>query len=215
MLLIFDWDGTLIDSIDKIIDCMQKAADTSGHLICEADAIRNIIGLGLLEALQCLYPTLNEAAHENIRREYIKHFVEADQWPCSFYDGVLEGLHYLRDNNFLLAIATGKSRRGLNRALATLKMKDFFHGSRCADESVSKPNPQMLSDLLHCFSREAEKAVMIGDTEYDMSMAQQLGMPRVAVSYGAHHVDRLQKYQPQLSITHFLEFVRWVEQGAV
>ena len=210
MLLIFDWDGTLSDSADKIIDCLQQAAVNSGKRVCDREAIRNIIGLGLPEAMTALYPELDSDEREQVRQAYIAQFLAADQQPSPFFDGVLEGLHQLRDNNYLLAVATGKSRRGLDRVLGNLNLNNFFHGSRCADETSSKPHPQMLSELLDEFSKTADNALMVGDTEYDMSMAQQLTMPRVAVSYGAHDVDRLKQYQPVLCVDHFSDFVEWV-----
>ena len=210
MLLIFDWDGTLSDSADKIIDCLQQAAVNSGKRVCDREAIRNIIGLGLPEAMTALYPELDSDEREQVRQAYITQFLAADQQPSPFFDGVLEGLHQLRDNNYLLAVATGKSRRGLDRVLGNLNLNNFFHGSRCADETSSKPHPQMLSELLDEFSKTADNALMVGDTEYDMSMAQQLTMPRVAVSYGAHDVDRLKQYQPVLCVDHFSDFVAWV-----
>jgi phosphoglycolate phosphatase len=210
LLLIFDWDGTLSDSANKIIDCLQQAANAANYRVCDEDAIRNIIGLGLPEAMSQLYPELSQQEHEHIKEHYVKYFVAADQEPSPFFEGVLEGLHKLRDNQFLLTVATGKSRRGLERVLRNLRMEDFFHGSRCADETVSKPHPQMLNELLAEFSFESENALMMGDTEYDMSMAQQINMPRVAVSYGAHHIDRLRNYEPVLSVKYFSEFVDWV-----
>ena len=209
MLLIFDWDGTLSNSANKIIECLQKAAETAKFRVCDDDAIRDIIGLGLPEAMSRLYPELNQTQHDQLRQHYVDHFLSADQEPSPFFDGVMEGLHQLRDHQFLLAVATGKSRRGLERVLSNLNMNDFFHGSRCADETVSKPHPQMLQELLGEFSCNASEALMVGDTEYDMAMAQQIEMPRIAVSYGAHSIDRLQAYQPLLSIDHFSEFVDW------
>ncbi|MGH1487416.1 MAG: HAD-IA family hydrolase [Cellvibrionaceae bacterium] len=209
MLLIFDWDGTLSDSADKIIRCLQRAGETSGFDVCSAESIRDIIGLGLPEAVSRLYPEVDPGGHEKIRQHYVEHFLAVDQNPSPFFDGVMEGLHRLRDKNFLLAVATGKSRRGLDRVLSNLNLNDFFHGSRCADETLSKPHPLMLQELLAEFSRDADEALMIGDTEYDMDMAQQINMPRVAVSYGAHHIDRLHQYKPLLSIDYFSEFVEW------
>ncbi len=210
MLLIFDWDGTLSDSAAKIIDCLQRAADTAGYRVCDDESIRNIIGLGLPEAMRALYPELLADDHEQIRQHYVSHFLAADQQPSDFFDGVLEGLHRLHDQQYLLAIATGKSRRGLDRVLANLQLSHFFHATRCADETASKPHPLMLTELLQALSRKADQAVMIGDTEYDMAMAQQLDMPKIAVSYGAHAIERLKPYQPLLCVDHFSQLVDWI-----
>lgn len=210
MFIIFDWDGTLSDSADRIIDAMQNAALTAEYPVCSREAIRNIIGLGLPEAIKTLYPSLSTESRQSIKGFYIDHFMSADQQPSDLFDGVIEGLHRLRDKNFLLGIATGKSRRGLDRVLSEIKLDNFFHGTRCADETASKPDPQMLLELLDEFDTPANSAVMVGDTEYDMSMAKQISMPRVAVSYGAHHVDRLKQYDPVQCVDEFSDFVAWV-----
>ncbi len=210
MLLIFDWDGTLSDSAEKIINCLQKAAISANLRVCDSEAIRDIIGLGLPEAMNKLYPELSAGEHEIIRQHYVAHFLAADQEPSPFFEGVMEGLHQLHDHHYSLAVATGKSRQGLDRVLSNLKLTNFFHGSRCADETASKPHPQMLTELLVEFSREADQALMMGDTEYDMSMAHQIGMPKVAVSYGAHSIERLRTYQPSLCVDNFSEFVNWI-----
>ena len=210
MLLIFDWDGTLSDSTSRIVSCLQQAAVSAGVQVLSDDAIRNIIGLGLPEAMECLYPDLSADKKECVRQEYVRHFLLVDHEPSPFYPGVIEGLTRLRQKDFRMAVATGKSRRGLDRVLGRLKMQHFFDGTRCADETASKPNPLMLNELLAEFDLLPEKAIMVGDTEYDMDMALQAGVHRVAVSYGAHHIDRLHPYQPVLSVDHFPNFVEWV-----
>jgi phosphoglycolate phosphatase len=210
LLLIFDWDGTLSDSTDKIIRCLQQAAKSAGQRVCSDDAFMNIIGLGLPESMRLLYPELTQAQQDEIRQYYSVHFIREDQTPSPFFEGVQEGLEQLRDKGHLLTVATGKSRNGLDRVLKKLQLERFFHGSRCADETASKPNPQMLSELLDEFSILKDEAIMIGDTEYDMSMAEQLAMPRVAVSYGAHELVRLQKFKPLICVDNFSEFVDWV-----
>lgn len=209
MLLIFDWDGTLSDSTSKIITCLQQAADSAGFPILDDDVICNIIGLGLPEAMQRLYPELDADEKEQIRLHYVEHFLAADQTPSPFFDGVIEGLECLRSRGFQMAVATGKSRRGLDRVLDRLGMKAYFQASRCADETASKPSPLMLQELLLEMKVAPEKAVMVGDTEYDMEMAKNASVHPIAVSYGAHHVDRLRPYQPLLCADHFSEFVEW------
>ncbi|MFT7491610.1 MAG: phosphoglycolate phosphatase [Pseudohongiellaceae bacterium] len=210
MLLIFDWDGTLSDSTAKIVRCLQRAAQSAGVRVCSDDAIMNIIGLGLPECMQVLYPELPQTQQDVVKRHFSEHFMKEDQTPSPFFDGVHEGLELLRDQGHLLTVATGKSRQGLNRVLKKLQLDNFFHGSRCADETASKPDPKMLSELLDEFAVSKDEAIMIGDTEYDMSMAKQLEMPKVAVSYGAHKLTRLQEFQPLICVDHFSEFVDWV-----
>ncbi|MFT5574644.1 MAG: phosphoglycolate phosphatase [Bermanella sp.] len=196
MLVIFDWDGTLIDSIGKIIMCMQQAAADAGVEPRDGEAIRNIIGLGLGEALMVLYSEQEPALRADIRRHYATRFVAADQTPCDFFPGVRDTLDTLRSSGLLLAVATGKSRRGLDRVLGNLNMGGYFQGSRCADETASKPDPLMLNQLCEEFNVLPEDSVLVGDTEYDLEMASRIGMPSVGVSYGAHSVERLANWGP-------------------
>ena len=204
MLFIFDWDGTLCDSTGKIVRSMQLAAQQLRLPDLDEGRVLNIIGLGLPEAVSQLYPELSAAGAEALRNAYSHHFLD-NQIPMPLFESVEETLHQLRDNGYRLAIATGKSRSGLDRVLDSLNLRGFFHGSRCADETCSKPDPRMLAELLTEFRWSAEEAVMVGDTEYDMEMARRAQMPRVAVSYGAHHIDRLRPYEPRLCISRFAE----------
>jgi phosphoglycolate phosphatase len=210
VLLIFDWDGTLSDSTSKIVSCLQQAAETAGFPVLEDDVVCNIIGLGLPEAMERLYPELSANDKEQIRLHYIEHFLAADQTPSPFFSGVIGGLERLRAENFEMAVATGKSRRGLDRVLDRLDMRGYFDASRCADETQSKPHPLMLQELLTEMNVSADKAMMIGDTEYDMEMAQNADVHPIAVSYGAHHIDRLKPYSPLLCTDNFSDFVDWV-----
>ncbi|MFT6101646.1 MAG: phosphoglycolate phosphatase, partial [Candidatus Endobugula sp.] len=185
MLLIFDWDGTLSDSTSKIVTCLQKAAETTGFPVLEDDVICNVIGLGLPEVMERLYPRLGDDEKEQVRLHYVEHFLATDKTPSPFFYGVEKGLRSLRSAGFKMAVATGKSRRGLDRVLDRLDMRSYFDASRCADETLSKPHPLMLEELLLEMDVSAGKAMMIGDTEYDMEMAQKANVHRVAVSYGA------------------------------
>lgn len=207
MLLIFDWDGTLIDSTAKIVRCMQQAAERVGVDVLESSTICQIIGLGLPEAIATLYPHANARQLEKVREQYVHFFISVDQTPSPFFPGVEETLAVLRDEGHQLAVATGKSRRGLDRVLEQHNMQSFFHATRCADETKSKPHPQMLHELLHHFERKPVEALMVGDTHFDMAMAQQAGMARVAVSYGAHHRDQLLPYEPLACLDHFSELL--------
>lgn len=209
MLYIFDWDGTISDSAAKICKCMQLAAEEVGVEPLEDEAIKNIIGLALPEALRVMYPELDESKREEVKLGYSRQFLQADATPSPFFPKVMETLESLRDQGYKLAVATGKSRRGLDRVLSNLKLECFFHSSRCADETTSKPHPHMLNELLQEFGIPASEAVMIGDTEYDMSMAHQINMPKIAVSYGAHTLDRLMKYEPELCVDNFDEILNW------
>src|SRR5690606_26190245 len=129
--------------------------------------------------------------------------------PSALFPGVMDTLVQLGKQGHRLAIATGKSRQGLDRILAGLGVADLFEASRCADETASKPHPLMLEQLLASFGLSASDAVMVGDTEYDMDMARRIQMPRIAVSYGAHHIDRLKPYNPALCMDEFVELLNW------
>lgn len=209
MLYIFDWDGTIMDSASKIIHCMQGAAQEVGLEVLANDVVKNIIGLGLPEAILRLYPEIEVSKLEDLRHHYVQHFIRQDQQPCKFFPGVSHTLEQLANDGHTLAVATGKSRRGLERVWDNLDMKELFHSSRCADETASKPDPQMLQELLQEFDLAAHEAVMIGDTEYDMEMAYTIGMPRIAVSYGAHHIDRLRRFDPVLCVDSFADVLKW------
>ncbi|UTA46348.1 HAD-IA family hydrolase [Simiduia sp. 21SJ11W-1] len=213
MLVIFDWDGTLSDSTGKIVRCVQAAARATGLPVLPAIEVQQIIGLALEEALHRLYPTVSVAERTRLTRAYVDAFVAADATPSEFFCGVEAGLQSLRERGLKLAVATGKSRRGLDRVLANLGMTDFFDATRCADETAGKPDPKMLHELLSYFGVPGEAAVMVGDTTYDMAMAQAAGMRRVAVTYGAHSPAQLTPYKPELLADSFADFMGWSERA--
>lgn len=210
MLFIFDWDGTLSDSTAKITKAMQFAAGDMGWRPLDDHLIHNIIGLGLPEAICHLYPNVPALERQRLRDAYSAHFLALDEAsPSEFFPGVMGVLNRLKLDGHTLAIATGKSRKGLDRILGVLELGDFFDATRCADETASKPDPLMLEQLLGEFDVPPGDAVMIGDTEYDMEMARRICMPRIAVSYGAHHIERLQPYEPELCVDHFDQLLHW------
>ena len=206
MLYIFDWDGTVCDSTAKIVNCMQRSCEDAGVDVPDDESCKNIIGLGLKEAMDTLFPAYDEGLRETIRHGYSHHFLKDDtgeQTPL--FESVLDVLEDFKAQGMLLAVATGKSRAGLERMFDNLSVRHLFHASRCADETASKPSPKMLIELLDELNIPVTQSVMVGDTEYDMDMAKQIDMPRIAVSYGAHHIDRLKPYEPALCMDHFSE----------
>jgi phosphoglycolate phosphatase len=209
MLFIFDWDGTLMDSTRRIIEAMQAAVDELGWPRRSADEIREIIGLGLPEAIEHLFPEPPLSERQRLQACYAQHYVAADQQPCEFFPGALVMLEQLKARGHLVAVATGKSRKGMQRVLGQLDMHDYFHASRCADETRSKPHPQMLHELLIELRASSSDAVMIGDTEYDMAMARTAGMARIAVGFGAHAVERLLQYEPVLVLDDLQQLLSW------
>lgn len=214
--VIFDWDGTLVDSEARIITSMQAAADDYGWQPALTDeAVRNIIGLALPEAIRHICPGIDEEGVEAIRHGYTHHFLERSNLEMPLFEGVKEGLQRLKDAGCMLAVATGKSRRGLDRVLPEVGLDSLFAHTRCADETLSKPDPLMLHELLDVTGFDVRQAVMVGDTEYDLGMAKNAGMDRIAVTYGAHHPDRLLGYKPVLVADRFAELVDWLLEASV
>lgn len=209
-LIVFDWDGTLMDSEAKIVRCMQAAAADVGIADPGADAIRNIIGLGLGEAMQSLFPAELAAGHARLVERYRVHFLELDSTDMPLFPGVAEDLARLNDQGYLLAIATGKARRGLNRVLDETGMRHLFASSRCADEAFSKPHPKMLEDILDETGIEAGRALMVGDTVYDMQMARNAQVAGLAVSYGVHARERLLECGALACLDSFPDVCEWV-----
>ena len=208
-LIIFDWDGTLSDSVARISRCIQLAA-IDHHLPQPSfDQAKEIIGLGLNEAVRHLFPQANADMVARFSGSYSAHYRRKDSSPCAFFPNVLTTLQQLHSAGYLLAVATGKSRAGLDRVLEATKLTGFFHSSRCADETRSKPHPLMLEELLSEQGIGPEHALMVGDTEFDMEMAVNAKMSRIAVSYGAHDASRLLNYQPVACLDDFSNIINY------
>ena len=204
MLFIFDWDGTLCDSLERIIVSAQRAAGDFQLPVPESNEVRSIVGLGLVEAMRSLFPAVNEEQHQSLAECYRQHFLNlGEELPSALYPGVLDTLEKLRSENHRFAIATGKSRIGLDLVLKEVGLEKYFDASRCADETQSKPHPQMLYELLQELDHKAEDTLMVGDTEFDLMMAQAAGVRAIGVSYGAHPLERLQKCNPHLIVERF------------
>ncbi len=195
-LLIFDWDGTLIDSAGRIVSCMQQAAHDLHYPPLTDEAVRNIIGLGLPEALRMLIPGIDDHGIVKMRERYGFHFFSETAPASELFANVEHTLTTLQNEGYQLAVATGKSRRGLERAFVETGLGRFFTHSRCADETQSKPHPQMLHELLQVTGISSEHALMIGDTEFDLDMAARAQIRSCGVSYGVHDVERLEQFQP-------------------
>lgn len=195
-LIIFDWDGTLMDSKDRITECMQAAIRDVGAAPRSAAEIHNIIGLGLHESMQTLFPD-NPEIWTAVIAAYRDHFLDEQRVDSEMFAGVDELLRELHARGRLLAVATSKARRGLDRVLGQTGLGAYFHATRCADEARSKPHPDMLQHILAVLGHDAEDAVMVGDTEYDLRMAQAIGMDSIAVTYGVHERQRLLACQPR------------------
>lgn len=209
-LLVFDWDGTLADSTASIINAMQVAIDECGIEPRSDDDIRNIIGLGLLQAAAVLYPDLNPANQEMLAHKYRSHYSLANQGKTMLFPGVHNTLDQLKTLDYQLAIATGKSRKGLDNSLRDTGVEEYFHFSRCADEAISKPHPQMLMDIMDELDIKPGQTVMIGDSEYDLQMANNAGVKPIAVTYGSQGRDHLLKYNPVVCLNKITDLVGWL-----
>ena len=195
-LIIFDWDGTLMDSEKHIVNCLQGAIDILDLESRHESELKNIIGLGMHEAIFALYPDQQQSVEfaNQFTAAYRESFFAHDA-PQGLFPGTLKTLETLRPH-YRLAVATGKSRHGLDLVLAETGLQAFFDESRCADETQSKPHPQMLTEILASLNIDADKAIMVGDTEYDLEMANLAGVHPVGVTYGVHETSRLHKHQP-------------------
>lgn len=209
-VVIFDWDGTLMDSAAHIVDSMQRAADDLRLEVPTDAAVRHIIGLALPEAILQLFPDHDADIREQIRLGYAEHFVAGSEQKSSLFAGAIELLDALQAAGSLVAVATGKSRAGLNRVLAQTGLAERFVITRCADETASKPNPLMLAQILAHTQISAQEAVMVGDTSYDLAMAAQLNMPRIGVSYGVHDVGLLHPHQPLAIVDELPQLQTWL-----
>ena len=197
-LVIFDWDGTLMDSTGRIVDCLCLAAADTRLPVLAPERARSIIGLGLPEAIRSLYPGISPDDAETMRQHYARHFIAAEAVPSSLFPGVRELLDELAGSGVQMAVATGKSRRGLERVWQGSDLAGYFVASRCADESRSKPHPAMVHELLDELGVTADKALVVGDTSFDLEMARNAGVESVAVSWGAHPRDLLMQYSPRM-----------------
>jgi len=212
-LIVFDWDGTLMDSAATIVGAIQAASDDLGIAPPSDERARHIIGLGLQDALRSALPELDPARYRELAERYRYHYLARDH-DLVLFEGAFELVQALGEAGFLLGIATGKTRSGLDRALAGSGLRQFFHASRCADECHSKPHPQMLLELMEEFDLGAENTLMIGDTTHDLLMARNASVPAVAVAYGAHPRVSLEAESPLLCAGSVAEVREWLMLNA-
>lgn len=194
-LIVFDWDGTLMDSTSTIVKCIQAAARDLGLPIPTVENASYVIGLSLADSMQVAMPDVDPVYYPRLIERYRFHYLTQDK-DLVLFDGVKDMLTELSQEGYFLAVATGKSRVGLNRALNASKLLELFDATRCADETFSKPNPAMLLELTRELGQDVKRTVMIGDTTHDLLMASNAGADSIAVSYGAHPVKVLQELNP-------------------
>ena len=193
-LIIFDWDGTLMDSIGLIVEAMNVAGEAHGFTTTDK-AVKDIIGLSLMNGIDILYPQATDAQKLAIQQSYADYYI-ANSQRTPFFAPIENMLETLQQKNRQLAVATGKKRKGLDRVLDASDSHHYFVMTRCADEAGSKPDPQMLTDILQYTKQQISDAVFIGDSIYDIQMANSLGMTSIAVNYGTASSDELAAQQP-------------------
>jgi len=209
-LIVFDWDGTLLDSASGIAECIQLAAADMSLPIPDRETASHVIGLGLHDSLRHAVPTLPASGYAAFSEHYRRHFLAREE-AMGLFPGVPELLRALRDQGHRLAVATGKSRRGLDRALAATGLGPLFVATRCGDETRPKPHPAMLEELLRELGSEAGSALMIGDTSHDLLMASNAGVDAVAVASGAHSAESLRTFSPRACLQNVVELPEWLK----
>jgi phosphoglycolate phosphatase len=206
--IVFDWDGTLMDSEAQIVSCLHASIADLGLAPMSDDTVKNVIGLGLREAVEALVPGHDEDFRHAFVAAYRRHWFASD--GSSLFAGTREMLETLRAQGFLLGIATGKARRGLVRVLAQTGLTACFDATRCADETVSKPHPRMLLELMEETGMTPARTLMVGDTEYDMEMATNAGAGKVAVCTGVHSEERLRRHDPLVCLADVTGLPAWM-----
>jgi phosphoglycolate phosphatase len=212
-LLVFDWDGTLMDSTATIAACIQAAAKDLGFPVPDDRSASFVIGLSLQEALHQVLPGMDPRMYPRVVERYRFHYLTKDR-GLTLFEGVREMLNDLSQQGYFLAIATGKNRVGLNRALDAAKLLSLFDATRCADETFSKPHPAMLVELTRELGQDMQRTVMIGDTIHDLQMASNAGAAGIAVHYGAHTSTELDEMNPLFSARSVAELHAWLNENA-
>ncbi|RLU01907.1 MAG: HAD family hydrolase [Ketobacter sp.] len=212
-LIVFDWDGTLMNSLARIASCMQAAAVDLEIDPATDEQVHDVVGLALDIAIQRLHPVLETQQVELMRQRYAHHYVAAEAAPSPFYEGIPQMLQSLSEKGTLLSVATGKSRKGLSRVFNAHGVGALFHSSRCADETRSKPEPDMLLEILEFHGLKQDQAVMVGDTEFDLEMASRAGVDSVGVTWGAHDITRLLRHNPKVCVDSVASLSDWLHQA--
>jgi phosphoglycolate phosphatase len=211
--IVFDWDGTLMDSTATIVKCIQASARDLGLPIPDERAAAFVIGLSLMDAMQAVMPDVDPKYYPKMIERYRYHYLAKDH-ELPLFPGVREMLTELSNEGYFLAVATGKSRVGLNRALHSANLLSSFDATRCADETFSKPHPAMLQELTRELGQDMKRTLMIGDTTHDLQMAANAGAASVAVEYGAHDASFLHELAPMYSAKTVEELHVWLNQYA-
>ena len=210
-LIIFDWDGTLMDSANRIVSCMKKAANDNNFRAPKDSEIKEMIGLSLERTISALFQGIDKRKIQAISNSY-KDYWQSDDMPGSkLFNNVEKTLNLLLKDKYLLAIATGKSRNGLKKSLIQSGLESFFHATRCADETRSKPDPLMIEEIIFELNCKKENVLMVGDTAFDMEMAIKAEIDPVAVSYGVHSEERLLHSGAKHIMNDIFQLINWLD----
>jgi phosphoglycolate phosphatase len=218
-LLVFDWDGTLVDSIERIVTSLQHASRHAANIEISETQAKDVIGLGLREAIEKLHPELvaenGSIELENIANAYRQHYLYDNPIPAPLFAGARQLLTDLRHEGYTLAVSTGKSRAGLEQSINEHKVADYFATTRCAGENKSKPHPQMLYEILRELNFSASQAVMIGDSEHDLKMANNANMQSIGVTHGVHDAATLAKHKPLVCLNNITELSGYLKHNTL
>ncbi len=212
-LIVWDWDGTLADSTGMITHALLSAAAQVGLPALPAKVASSIIGLGLREAIHALYGDLAADQAQALATQYTANYYAGER-EIPLFAGAVDLIKLLNKRGYKLAVATGKGRRGLNLALQHCALTHYFHATRTVDECFSKPHPQMLDELMEDLVVLPERTLMIGDTSYDLQMANNAGVSAIAVTYGAQNAEQWQAYKPIQQFDDFASLSAWLLENA-
>jgi len=216
-LLIFDWDGTLVDSIERIVTSLQFASKNTIDIAVSESQARNVIGLGLSEAIETLHPEMDKLKHatelNQIAEAYRQHYLYKNSVPAPLFAGVETLLNELCDDGYTLAISTGKSRSGLQQSINEHQLARYFATTKCAGENKSKPHPEMLHEILLELNFSAAQTLMIGDSEHDLKMANNANMKSIGVTHGVHDAKTLEKHDPLICLNDITELSNYLNHN--
>lgn len=209
--VIFDWDGTLMDSTGRIVSAMQTSAANVELPIPSTKAVKGIIGLSMQACMDKLFPEAGEEQRAALLEEYRFQYVEGDDTPTPLFEGVMDSLEWLKGNDIKIAVATGKSRAGLDRVMKEINLLNYFDLSICADEAEGKPHPEMVHRLLDKAGHKKEQAIVIGDSIHDLHMAQNAGVDSIGVTSGANEHEELTPYSPLAVFENVIHIQGWFQ----
>ena len=212
-LIVFDWDGTVMDSTAVIANSIQSACRDLELTVPTDEVARHVIGLGLDQALRYAVPSAGASRHAELVARYRHHFFSQEN-AMPLFEGAESLMQELREDGYLLAVATGKNRNGLDRALKASNMTQYFHATRTADQTVSKPDPTMLHEIMEELEVSAARALMVGDTTHDLQMAVNAGVSAIGMTHGAHPADQLLELKPLALLDDFENLREWLKVHA-